>query len=306
MRLKRYGLISAALGVSLSLLMTASSVNAQATTATSNNLELAYVDQSGNAYLKSGNINAPYTKIWNSSDPATAVEVSDNGIAVLDQNGNLYVNQLPIVNTWTLVTTGVSTRNFGISDNNVVLFLDNTLYDKPLAHLTYGWDPFFNNVQGFDISANGNIVAEDLNNTLWEAYGGYGAKWTAIATNFNSYSVSDNEVAVVIRNNMYLMIGAPVNNTWKLAYSNASGVQLSSDGNIGVTDPQGYLNVAFGGYGSQWVNHVSNSEYTDVSDNYVIAVNSGALFSPLNGPGSDVWSQIAGGGSSTVTYYSVE
>jgi hypothetical protein len=297
----KLGLISAALGFCLSLMVATPLVSAQAAGATSNNFEMAYVDQSGNAFVKSGGIGAPYLQVWTSSNPATAVEVSHNAIAVLDQNGNLYVNSLPKLAGWTLVANGITTRNFGISDKYLVLFLNNTLYEKPISALTSGWTPFLTGTQGFQIADNGNIAAETLNGTLYEAYGGYGAQWTPVATGFGSYDVSDNEVAAVFGNQLYVMIGAPVSNSWRLTYQNASRVQLSPDGNIGVTDPQGYLDVALGGYGSRWVNQESNSSYTYVSDGYVTTVNGGALFAPLGGPGSDTWTEIAG----SVTSYSI-
>ena len=269
--LKRLGIVGVVLTSALSFAMIGQSV-VSAATVSSTNFELAYVDQSGNVYLKSGNISAPFIKIWDTSDPASSVQVSHGGIVIIDQSGVLFANTLPIVTTWTAITTNATPQNVAISDTGIVFLSNSTLYIKFLAQLSYSWDSFFGNVQSFKMSANGNIAAIGNDGTLYEAYGGYGALWRPVATNFNGYGVSNNSIGVIFGNELYMMIGTPVNNVWLPTNSNAASVQLSSNGNIGVTDLSGNLDVALGGYGSLWTNNVrssSDSTSTFVSDTVV-------------------------------------
>jgi hypothetical protein len=255
------------------------------------NLQIAYVDSAGDVYIKSGNLQAPYLEVWNSSDPAASVQVSPDRIAILDTSGNLYVNQFPITTTWTKEWTGVSAGNYQVADNSIVVLSNGVLYDKPRS-LNNGWGSILSSAVSFKMAQNGNIVAKLSDNTLYEAYGGYGATWMPIATNFGSYAISNNDVAAIFGNELYIMIGGPINNQWHPSLASASSVQLSADGNIGATDTSGNFDVAFGGYGSLWTAPVAaNYTAATLSDKQVSVSYGSVLYTKL-GTTAGAWTPV--------------
>ena len=261
--------------------------------APSSNLELAFVDQSGNVYLKSGNINAGYTRIWDTSDPAQSVYVSQKGVAVLDVSGNLFLNSLPSIGTWTKIATGVTAGSYAVSNNSVDWLTNSTLYYKPLSKPMVQWSVVMNNVSNFKMAENGNVAATS-NAVLYEAYGGYGAQWTPIATGFGSFDVSNTQVAAVFGGQLYVKMGLSGN--WGQALSGAQNVQLSPAGNVASVDSNGNLDVTTNGYGSPWtadVRQAGDFESFYVSDSLISVVHANTLFVKSGGTTAG-WMQVAG------------
>lgn len=260
-------------------------------TANPTNIQLAFMTYSGEVYLKSGSINSGFVKIWNGPSPED-IDVSQNGMAILDVSGNLYVTRLPIGGSWTKVSDSVSEGNFAISNNSVHWLKNQKLYYKPLSNLNAGWTEVMSGVSGFKVAQNGNVAVKS-GSTLYVAYGGYGAAWTPVATNFSSYDVSNSLVAAVIGGTAFVK-NAP-GAGWNTTYSGAQSVQMSADNNLAVVDNGGNLNVASNGYGSTWtttVRQAGDFQNEQITDSIIGVVHTSTLYVKSGGTTAQ-WTQVA-------------
>ena len=256
------------------------------------NLRIAYVNTSGEVWVKEGGITAGYTRIWNSTNPAVNVQLSPNRIAVVDASGRFWVNQWPLTATWTLQWSGVRSGTYQIADSNIAVLDNGTLKIKQgtgYSSLSNGWVNAGTSVVSFRMAQNGNLAAIFTNGVMYVGWGGYGSTWTPVASNLMSYDISNNVIGVVFNDwALRVMIGAPVNNYWRLALSNATSVQLSAGGNIAGVDTGGTLQVAWGGYGSSWTPVATNYSSSFVSDN-MVAVRWGNQLNVKVGTASGPW-----------------
>lgn len=266
--------------------------------ASSTSIKIAYVDTSGNAWIKDGTINTTYTKIWDHSlsTAAADIQLSPNRIAIRDVNGNLYVSQYPSI-SWVLEYTSVSSAaKYRIADGNIAVLDTGTLFIKQgtgSSGLSATWHSDATNVSNFQMSQNGNVAATFTDGTVWDQWGGYGNSWVELTGGWIPYSIANNATGIVNGGELYVMNGAPGNNSWNPAMSNAAGVQLAAGGNLAGVDTSGYLNVAWGGYGSTWTSQVANNYTSYQLTDTQLGVLYGNSLDVKEGTASGGWTLVA-------------
>lgn len=259
-------------------------------------IRIAYVDTSGNAWIKDGGIGATYTEIWDHSvSTAADIQLSPNRIAIRDTSGALWVSQYPSI-SWVEETTGVSAGNYRIVDGNIAVLQSGTLSIKQgtgSGGLTSAWHSDATNVSNFKMAQNGNVAATFTDGTIWSQWGGYGGSWVELTGGWIPYDISNGDVAIVNGGELYVMVGAPGSHSWNAAMANATGVQLAAGGNLAGTDTSGYLNVAWGGYGSTWTSQVANSYTSYQLTDTQIGVLYGNSLNVKEGTASGGWTLVA-------------
>jgi hypothetical protein len=124
-------------------------------------------------------------------------ESQNDNLAAELTNGIVYVGWGGYGSQWTPTASGMS--SYAIANNAIAAVFGGQLDVMVGAPVNNHWNAALSGAQNVELSADGNIGAEDINGGFDVAWGGYGSQWTSppVATNYVQAEVSDNQVGAI-------------------------------------------------------------------------------------------------------------